>query len=141
LSVSRASGATDAAQPAPGCSEHPQRVDLAGFHGVGTTMTSAALTALRVVGERTLGAEPARELVLGLLAEVAVLRERVDEHKRLLKRDSTNSSLPPSRDPLLTRQQRALARERASARRRRCAATSCRPSAHGREASSSRPAR
>ena len=62
------------------------------------------------------GGAPARELVLGLLAEVAVLRERVDEHERLLRRDSTNSSLPPSRDPPLTRQQRrALARERAKA--------------------------
>jgi transposase len=50
------------------------------------------------------------------LAEVATLRERVDEHERLLKRDSTNSSLPPSRDTPLTRQQRrALARERAKA--------------------------
>jgi len=60
------------------------------------------------------GGEPARELVLGLLAEIAVLRERVDEHERLLKRDSTNSSLAPSNDPPMTRQQRrALARERA----------------------------
>ena len=59
------------------------------------------------------GGEPARELVLGLLAEVAALRERVDEHERLLNRDSTNSSLPPSRDPPMTRQQR-----RAEARRR-----------------------
>lgn len=59
------------------------------------------------------GGEPAVQLVLGLLAEIAALRERV-EHERLLKRDSTNSSLPPSRDPPLTRQQRrALARERA----------------------------
>ncbi len=56
------------------------------------------------------------QLVLGLLEEVAALRERVDEHERLLKRDSTNSSLPPSRDPPLTRQQRrALARKRAKA--------------------------
>ena len=62
------------------------------------------------------GGEPAVQLVLGLLAETAALRERVDEHERLLKRDSTNSSLPPSRDPPLTRQQRrALARERAKA--------------------------
>jgi len=62
------------------------------------------------------GGEPAVQLVLGLLAEVAALRERVDEHERLLKRDSTNSSLPPSRDPPLTRQQRrALARKRAKA--------------------------
>ena len=59
------------------------------------------------------GGEPARELVLGLLAEIAALRERVDEHERLLNRDSTNSSLPPSRDPPMTRQQR-----RAEARRR-----------------------
>ena len=62
------------------------------------------------------GGESARELVFALLAEVAALRERVDEHERLLKRDSTNSSLAPSRDPPLTRQQRrALARERAKA--------------------------
>jgi len=60
------------------------------------------------------GGEPARELVLGLLAEIIVLGERVDEHERILKRDSTNSSLAPSKDPPLTRQQRrALARERA----------------------------
>jgi transposase len=62
------------------------------------------------------GGEPAVQLVLGLLDEIAALRERVDEHERLLKRDSTNSSLAPSRDPPLTRQQRrALARERAKA--------------------------
>lgn len=62
------------------------------------------------------GGEPARELVLGLLAEVAALRERVEEHERLLSRDSRNSSLPPSRDPPMTRQQRrALAREKAKA--------------------------
>jgi len=60
------------------------------------------------------GGEPAVELVLGLLAEITALRGRVDEHDRLLKRDSTNSSLAPSNDPPLTRQQRrALARERA----------------------------
>ena len=60
------------------------------------------------------GGEPAVELVLGLLAEITVLRERVDEHERILKRDSTNSSLAPSNDPPQTRQQRrALARERA----------------------------
>jgi transposase len=53
-------------------------------------------------------------LVLGLLAEITALRERVDEHDRLLKRDSTNSSLAPSNDPPLTRQQRrARERERA----------------------------
>ena len=60
------------------------------------------------------GGEPAVDLVLGLLAEIALLRERVDEHDRLLKRDSTNSSLAPSNDPPLTRQQRrARERERA----------------------------
>lgn len=60
------------------------------------------------------GGEPARELVLGLLAEVAALRERVEEHERLLSRDSRNSSVAPSTDPPLTRQQRrVLARERA----------------------------
>jgi transposase len=60
------------------------------------------------------GGEPAVELVLGLLAEITALRERVDEHDRLLKRDSTNSSLAPSNDPALTRQQRrARERERA----------------------------
>lgn len=60
------------------------------------------------------GGEPAVELVLGLLAEITALRERVDEHDRLLKRDSTNSSLAPSKDSPLTRQQRrARERERA----------------------------
>jgi len=47
------------------------------------------------------GGEPAVGLVLGLLAEITALRERVDEHERLLKRDSTNSSLAPSNDPPL----------------------------------------
>ncbi|MGI8729004.1 MAG: IS66 family transposase [Solirubrobacteraceae bacterium] len=47
-----------------------------------------------------------------MLAVVRVLEERIDE--RLQRSDSTNSSLPPSRDPPSTRQQRrALARERA----------------------------
>ena len=60
------------------------------------------------------GGEPAVELVLGLLAEITALRERVDEHDRLLKRDSTNRSLALSNDPPLTRQQRrARERERA----------------------------
>jgi transposase len=66
------------------------------------------------------GGEPAVELVLGLLAEVALLRERVDEHDRLLKQDSTNSSKAPSNDPPLTRQQRrARDRERAKAQGRK----------------------
>ena len=60
------------------------------------------------------GGEPAVELVLGLLAEIAALRERVDEHERLLKQDSRNSSKAPSNDPPMTRgQRRAEARRRA----------------------------
>lgn len=59
------------------------------------------------------GGEPAVELVLGLLAEITALRERVDEHERLLRQDSRNSSKAPSNDPPMTRQQR-----RAEARRR-----------------------
>jgi transposase len=67
------------------------------------------------------GGEPARALVVGLLAESAELRaevrrlrERLDELERLQKRDSRNSSKAPSSDPPLTRQQRRqLARERA----------------------------
>ena len=52
-------------------------------------------------------------MVLGLLAEITALRERVDEHERLLKQDSHNSSKAPSNDPPMTRQQR-----REEARRR-----------------------
>lgn len=70
------------------------------------------------------GGEPARELVLRLLDafgevadaldEVAGLRERIVELERQLNSDSRNSSLAPSSDPPLTRQQRRqLARERA----------------------------
>lgn len=70
------------------------------------------------------GGEPARELVVKLLDafdqmadafdEVAALRERVEEHERQLSRTSRNSSVAPSSDPPLTRQQRRqLARERA----------------------------
>ena len=70
------------------------------------------------------GGEPARELVLRLLdaldraAEaleaVAGLQERVEELERQLNRTSRNSSVAPSSDPPLTRQQRRqLARERA----------------------------
>ena len=62
------------------------------------------------------GGEPARVLVVGLLAEVAALRGRVEEIECLQSRTSLNSSLPPSRDPPLTRQQRReLARQRAKA--------------------------
>jgi len=70
------------------------------------------------------GGEPARELVVRLLDafdqvsdaidEVAGLRERVVELERQLNRTSRNSSVAPSSDPPLTRQQRRqLARERA----------------------------
>jgi hypothetical protein len=45
------------------------------------------------------GGEPAVELVLGLLAEIRELRERLDEHDRLLNQDSRNSSKAPSNDP------------------------------------------
>ena len=42
-----------------------------------------------------------------------LLEERIDELERLQRRDSTNSSLPPSREPPSTRQQRrALAKIR-----------------------------
>ncbi|MGH3631861.1 MAG: IS66 family transposase [Sciscionella sp.] len=70
------------------------------------------------------GGEPARELVVRLLGmldqvagavdEVAGLRERVLELERQQSRTSLNSSVAPSSDPPLTRQQRRqLARERA----------------------------
>jgi transposase len=63
------------------------------------------------------GGEPARELVLALLdmvGEVAGLQERIEELERQVNRTSRNSSLAPSSDPPLTRQQRRqLARERA----------------------------
>ena len=63
------------------------------------------------------GGEPARELVVWLLDaldEVAGLREQVEELTRQVNRTSRNSSVAPSSDPPLTRQQRRqLARERA----------------------------
>ena len=70
------------------------------------------------------GGEPARELVVRLLdgldqmadaaGDVVRLRERVEELERSLNRTSRNSSVAPSSDSPLTRQQRrALARERA----------------------------
>jgi transposase len=53
------------------------------------------------------GGQPARELLIGLV-------ERVEELERQLNRTSRNSSVAPSSDAPLTRQQRrALARERA----------------------------
>jgi transposase len=70
------------------------------------------------------GGEPARELVVWLLdmsdqvvgavQEVAGLQERIEELERQVNRTSRNSSVAPSSDPPLTRQQRRqLARERA----------------------------
>jgi len=70
------------------------------------------------------GGEPARELVVRLLDaldrvtaavdEVAGLQERIEELERQVNRTSRNSSVAPSSDPPLTRQQRRqLARERA----------------------------
>jgi len=51
---------------------------------------------------------------VGLRAENRELRERIEELERRLGQNSSNSSMPPSTDPPMTRQQRrALARERA----------------------------
>jgi transposase len=61
------------------------------------------------------GGEPARQLVISLLdqvAEIVVLRERIDELERQINRDSGNSSMPPSSDPPKSRaERRRLARE------------------------------
>lgn len=51
--------------------------------------------------------------MIGLLAEIAELRERVGELERKVNRNSGNSSMPPSSDPPMTRQER-----RTEARRR-----------------------
>ena len=63
------------------------------------------------------GGEPARALVVRLfdaLGEVAGLQERIEELERQVNRTSRNSSVAPSSDRALTRQQRRqLARERA----------------------------
>jgi hypothetical protein len=83
------------------------------------------------------GGEPAVELVLGLLAEVTALRERVDEHERLLKQDSRNSSKAPSNDPPLTRQQRR-ARERERAKQQGRKQRGAQPGLRARRASWSR---
>jgi transposase len=51
-----------------------------------------------------------------VLAVIRGLEGRVEELERRVNRDSGNSSMPPSSDPPMTRQQRrALARERAKA--------------------------
>jgi len=55
------------------------------------------------------GGEPARELVVMLLAEGAELRERVEDLERRVDRDSGNSSMPPSSDPPKSRAERRRA--------------------------------
>ncbi len=61
------------------------------------------------------GGEPARELVVGLLEQVAqlpALRERIEELERRAGRDSGNSSQPPSSDaPKSRAERRRVARE------------------------------
>jgi transposase len=58
------------------------------------------------------GGEPAGQLVLALLDEVVLLRERVEELERRLGQNSGNSSKPPSSDPPASRaERRRLARE------------------------------
>jgi transposase len=61
------------------------------------------------------GGEPARELMVTLLDQVAgivVLRERIEELERQVGRDSGNSSMPPGSDsPKSRAERRRLARE------------------------------
>ncbi|MGB0092924.1 MAG: IS66 family transposase [Solirubrobacteraceae bacterium] len=58
------------------------------------------------------GGEPAGQLVLALLDEVVLLRERVEELERRLGQNSGNSDKPPSSDPPASRaERRRLARE------------------------------
>jgi hypothetical protein len=45
------------------------------------------------------GGEPAEQLVLALLDEVVLLRERVEGLERRLGQNSGNSDKPPSSDP------------------------------------------
>ena len=52
------------------------------------------------------GGEPARELVLGLLDRLARVEERVGRLAEQSRRDSRNSSSPPSQDPPKTRAER-----------------------------------
>ena len=55
------------------------------------------------------GGEPARELVAALIEQVAALRAEVDELKRQINRDSSNSSMAPSQDPPRSRAERRAA--------------------------------
>jgi len=52
------------------------------------------------------GGEPARELALGLFDQLVKLQERVARLEQQLRKDSRNSSSPPSRDPPKTRAER-----------------------------------
>jgi len=62
------------------------------------------------------GGEPARELVLGLLDQLAKLQERVGRLEEQARRSSRNSSQSPSQDPPKTRaERRAEARKKAKA--------------------------
>jgi len=62
------------------------------------------------------GGEPARELVLGLLDQLAKLQERVARLEEQSRRSSRNSSSPPSQDAPKTRaERRREAREKAKA--------------------------
>jgi len=62
------------------------------------------------------GGEPARELVLGLLDQLAKLQERIGRLEEQSRRDSRNSSAPPSQDRPKTRaERRAEARKKAKA--------------------------
>ena len=62
------------------------------------------------------GGEPARELVLGLLDQLAKLQERVDRLEEQSRRSSRNSSQSPSQDQPKTRaERRAEARKKAKA--------------------------
>jgi transposase len=62
------------------------------------------------------GGEPARELVLGLLDQLAKVQERVGRLEEQSRKSSRNSSSPPSQDPPKTRaERRAEARKKAKA--------------------------
>lgn len=62
------------------------------------------------------GGEPARELVVGLFDQLAKVQDRVGRLEEQGRRDSRNSSSPPSQDPPKTRaQRRAEARKKAKA--------------------------
>lgn len=58
------------------------------------------------------GGAQARDLVLGLLEQVTLMRAEIDELKRQAGRSSANSSMPPGSDPPKSRaERRALARQ------------------------------